>query len=343
MIFREHLYWSMVSFSLGISVFSVALDYRNIGAWSYLVMACTFGLSAIFNEMGNVIDEKNEKIKRDLKIRDSNLPKNPDVKEHSGSRKYRLVAYLFLSAFCVYCFWIGTPASDHPLFIAAGYGGAFIGAFAPDLDKVPAEDMKYHRNPVSHSSIVTCSIATFALLTLPDYYISLDLFVIGIVLGNSSHLFADNFESKATLSQLFVDKARWGECPGDIRVIKEDKERAWINIHGAAGVFFTLLLYARFQLAQLMAYPLFWDGWEVVAAPLNTVSATIVSIFIAYVALSFVALHAWRDDKKKGKEKRDGDTGHQARQRVKKERPEKPDASDARESKKIKVSKVASA
>jgi hypothetical protein len=283
-----------------VTIFTVALDYRHIGIWSYIAIIGLLVISSIFNEIGNVFFERDEQQKRRSKgttkakktVNENGPVELPSTQKIQGM--CRIASYIFLGVFVSLCFWVASPASDHPLFIATGIGGSFIGQLVPDLDKYIVDgDMRYHRNAITHSGLTVSFIVLIALLTIPDEYVSLDLFFIGLVLGVASHLFADNVESKSTLSQLFVDRARWKECPGDIRGIREDRERAWIDMHGAVMVLTAILLFARFQLASAMSYPIFWDGWELVFVPLVPTSLFLVVFTIVYYILSIVLRIAW--------------------------------------------------
>jgi len=296
---REHLYWSLVFFSTSIFIFTVVFGYKDVHLYLYTILIGVFIASFTCNEMANAMKAREDKEKR------NNAETKKKQKESSESLetlKLRLLTYLFLGMYIFICIYVGTTSSDHSIFIMAGYVGAFAGGQIPDLDIVAAGgDMRLHRNPVSHSNMLVLPFATFALLTLPDEYISLLLMIIGFVLGNTSHLVVDNIESKTTLADLIIDFKHFKECPGNITGIKEEKERSWLNSNAAFGIVFVVLMFARFNLSSFMNYPLFWDGWEVSLAPLVPMSSFLLIFTGTYYIFCIIALISWKDKKKQKK------------------------------------------
>ncbi len=291
---REHMFWSLVAFSLGMFIFTNFMNYRNATQLVYILMIALLAFVILNNEYGNALVEKAEKAKRNKE----------DLDEHKKSKDAkrivvtRLSAWFWLCVFIAFGAWFSAPSTDNPFFLVAGYVGAFFGGREPDLDKdIVDGDMRFHRNPITHSGIIVMPIAIFGLLTLEDDYISLLLVAIGIMLGVASHLFADNIESNSTFSQVFIDFQHFKQCPGDIRHVRENRQRAWLNFHGIALVFITILLFARFQLAPLMEYPIFWDGWNYVGTALVPMTEFILVFALVYYIASFLMLVAWRKKK----------------------------------------------
>lgn len=299
---REHLYWSLVFFSTAIFVFTAAFGYKDVHLYWYIALIAVFAASCIFNEMANTIkarDDKKDRENGEIK------KKQKEPSESFETMKFRLFTYLCLGIYIFICVYIGTASSDHSIFVMAGYVGAFAGGQIPDLDIVATGgDMRLHRNPISHSNMFVLPFAVIALLTLPDEYISLMLMVIGVVLGNTSHLVVDNIQSKTTLSDLILDFKHFKQCPGNIQGIKEERERTWLNSNASFGLFFVVLMFARFNLTPAMYYPLFWDGWSITWAPLAPMSIFILLLTMLYYIFCFIALKLWKKEKKTTKTRR---------------------------------------
>lgn len=291
---REHMYWSVVFFSIGMFVFSRALDYSDVGLPVYLLVAIILAITLICNEWGNSIDEKLAKTKREKGETTAEIVMSKE--DATRVIRLRLTTYAFLLAFVACCVYVAAPATDNPYFLVAGYAGAFLGGRMPDFDKdIVDDDMRFHRNPITHSGILVMPLAILALLTVEKTFVSLDLVAIGLMLGVASHCFADNFETKSTLMQIIVDFEHFKKCPGDIRHIKETRQRTWINFHGVILLFTAILLYFRFELISLMPEdPISWNGATYTVSTITPMAMFIIGFAIVYYILSFVFLVAWR-------------------------------------------------
>ncbi|HME51278.1 MAG TPA: metal-dependent hydrolase [Candidatus Lokiarchaeia archaeon] len=304
------MYWSVVYFSIGMFIFSRALDYSNVGIPVYLFLAIILGITLICNEWGNSIDEKLAKTKREKGETTTEIV----LSKEDATRviRLRLTTYAFLLVFVACCVYVAAPATDNPYFLVAGYAGAFLGGRMPDFDKdIVDDDMRFHRNPITHSGILVMPLAVLALLTVEKTFVSLDLVAIGLMLGVASHCLADNFETKSTLIQIIVDFEHFKKCPGDIRHIKETRQRAWINFHGVILLFTAILLYLRFELVSYMtADPVTWNGASYTVNLITPMTMFIIFFAIVYYVLSFVFLVAWRKGPEKENhngEKHDGE------------------------------------
>jgi len=308
MIFREHLYWSLIAFSLSMVIFTAIFDYRHVGLLSYVFMIGVFVMSIIPNEYANALYDREQKARKESehkKRAKDDVVEQTVVRSTSKTQVVcRLITYSLLAVLVTFCFWVSSPATDNPFFLVAGIIGAAFGQHIPDLDNDVVDDMRFHRNPITHSGIPIAIIVLLALLMIPDDYVSLQLLMIGIALGVASHLFADHVETHSTLVELLIQRPKWSQCPGDIRHIREDRQRDWLTFHGFILIFYVILLFARFQLAAVMEYPIFMDGDNFAIVPFTDMSFFIVAFTIVYYLLSLVFLVAWRKKKGDKKEKK---------------------------------------
>jgi succinate dehydrogenase/fumarate reductase cytochrome b subunit len=285
---REHLYWALMSFSISIFAFTIIFNYRDVGLIIYVALLVFIIISAILNEIANFIVSRVKKINRARNKEEGGKEIKIEPGESKNVNYLRAASYLFLGFLIILVIYVAIPASDIPAFIIAGYGGAFWGAFLPDLDKTIV-DIRYHRNPVTHSGMIVFAIGIYALLAIPDEYISLMLFFIGLVMGTAAHVFCDNIESEGTLADVFTG-FKWKECPGDIRMIREEYERSWLFFHGISLVILIVLMFFKFNLEPFMAYPVIWDGTSFVTTP---VSDAILGFAIVYYVASFAMFIGW--------------------------------------------------
>jgi VanZ family protein len=328
---REHLFWGLMAYSICLFVFTLAFDYKDAGWMTYAAVLACICFSCLFNEFANILVSRVKRINRErnkergIKVKDDTGMLNESEKklvekarneDESGAKAslsssegkmlnvFHAFAYFFLGLLIVLATYTAMAASDIPGFIIAGYLCTMGGAWLPDLDKTVV-DIRYHRNPFTHSSFIVLAIGAYAVIAIPDIFVSLMLCFIGLLVGNAAHLLCDNIESEGSLADIFSDFKNWKECPGDIRIIREDRERAWLNMHAFFLIVMIVIMFARFNFSS-WAYSL-----AVAQATYDPASGTfsyayaispsawilVLATGMTYLA-GFAAFIAWNDNRK---------------------------------------------
>ncbi len=303
---REHMYWALMAFSIFVFAFAVQQGYYDPGGFTWFAWVVTIAASVVCNELSNVIASrlKKEKELEKKKSTDDKHDKNDaSIKNmRSGMNLlgtiFRIVTYAILGLFIIVCTYVGMNGADHVYFIIFAYMTAAFGAIFPDLiDSTIPNDMRFHRDPWAHSTVIASAVALGCLITVRYEFVSLNLFSIAFLLGNAAHLLCDNFESGGTLSDAFTSPMHWMECPGDIRHIEERYERAWLNTQAAFA--FILLSFIAYRYGMTSEF----DGFMASIAiydpatqsfTFSTIAIAVISIVATCYAITFILYHAWK-------------------------------------------------
>jgi hypothetical protein len=307
---REHCYWALMAFSIFIFAFSVQQGYYDPGNFTWFALVATISASMIFNEIANTVSlrKKRDDASNKKKSSDDQLDKDdPNYKALRSQTNLletvlRVITYITLGLVIIVSVYVGIKGADHAYYVVFAYFCTAFGAIFPDfLDSTIPGDMRFHRDPWTHSTAIASLVAAGCLLTVDYYYVSLNLFAIAFLLGNTAHLLCDNFESGGTFSDAFVNPIKWRECPGDIRKIREDRERAWLNSQAFMAFVLIAFLSIRYGMASaddgIMAEIVIYDV-ETSTFSFSTVAIIVLSIIGACYLFTIVSFVAWIDRKK---------------------------------------------
>lgn len=304
---REHIYWSLMGFSVFIFVFSVQQGYYDPGNFIWFALIVTIVASIIFNEVSNVV--AGNKKKREIVSKTSKVDKiDPSEKAvRSGMNLLetilRLITYVTLGLVIIVCVYVGIKAADHAFFVIWSYICAAFGGIFPDfLDSTIPDDMRFHRDPLTHSTAIVSAIVVCCLITVDFGFVSLNLFAIAFLLGNTIHLLCDNFESGSTLADAFIDPIHWKECPGDIRKITEEHERSWLNSQVVIAFILLAFISLRYGMTSvddgIMSGIVIYDSILGVFT-FSTISIIVLSIIGLCYVFTIVSFIAWSREPKK--------------------------------------------
>jgi len=141
---------------------------------------------------------------------------------------------------------------------AAFTGAVLIGAFLPDIDKMPGS-MKYHRNTITHSSIIPLLLSVSYGFTAA--YPGLVYQLVFVCIGNATHLLLDIIpntvpaemrEAKADIIDRWawrIREIRAGRVGGVIKGppfgISSQNEQKWLLGHALVCFLLAFLLYLK--------------------------------------------------------------------------------------------------
>ncbi|MFX0099274.1 MAG: hypothetical protein ACFFCS_06795 [Candidatus Hodarchaeota archaeon] len=285
---REHLIWALMAYSLAIFFYSVVLDFRNLKWIWYLLFIIQLFLSIVFNDYANLINTRNE-------IQNKNRKKGSPRIKLTDKEKWmidfcRIMTYILLVLTMTFTGVFSMPMADTSLTLMLGYMTAFFGGAFPDFDSFI--NIKFHRDPFTHSGILAVSVCVTALLICPYSYISVLIPFIGFLLGVTSHLVADNLKSDATLADALFGLFKEKGAPGDIRKIVENRERHWLGYHYISCLFLAILMLMRIAAAGIM-------NWK--SLPEKTLNSPgglfLLGFWGLYLILSGIFYLAWKKKK----------------------------------------------
>lgn len=309
---REHLFWGVLIYSLTLFGYSIVFGYVTASIYVFLMLVLLVVAAISFDVAANNIVQSSKAKKHEEKvekIKDEAM--TPEERKKMLSRQ--MCSYLFLGLVAVLCAYVSSPLSDNPIFVIGGFIGAAFGSWLPDMDKIVA-DISKHRNPVSHSSLLLLALACYSTIMLPDVWVSAMLFFLGVMIGNTAHLVCDNFLEQGTVKDFFHAFHSWKECPGDIRHVRKEWNRAWLLLNAGLMVAMIFFMLARFDyidfpwsenlvVVSVVYGQTIEPGYSVAWSYVMTAPALFVVILtLVFYGTVFVAFGAWCDEKGKKKE-----------------------------------------
>ena len=298
---REHIFWAIMGFSVFIFAFSVEQGYYDPGNFTWFALITTIVASMALNETTNVVALKNG----------PNKSSDPSAKAvRSGANLLetvlRIVTYVCLGLVVVVSTFVGAKGADDPFYIVWAYFVTAFGGLFPDfLDSTIPGDMRVHRDPLAHSTVLASAASGTCLLFVEYDNVSLNIFAIAFLLGNAIHLLCDNIESKSTLAAAFKDPLHWKECPGDIRKIGEVHERSWLNSQVIMAFVLFAFISLRYGMTSaddgVMSGIVIFDK-STGAFTWMTINLTVIAILGCCYIFTFVSFIVWsRGDEKQKK------------------------------------------
>lgn len=292
---REHIFWAILGFSIFIFAFSVQQGYYDPGNFTWFALIVTIVATMAMNELTNVVSLKNQPI--DKKSTD------PSIKVTRSTMNLletglRIITYVCLGFVVIVCTFVGAKGADDPFYIIWAYIVAMFSGLLPDfLDSTIPGDMRFHRDPWTHSTVFASAAAGSCLLFVHYDNISLNLFAIAFLLGNTAHLLCDNIESKSTLIAAFKNPLHWRECPGDIRKIDERYERAWLNSQAVMAFVLFVFISLRYGMTSaddgFMAGIVVYDGISG-SFVFTTTNIMVLSVLGLCYILTIVSFVVWQ-------------------------------------------------
>ncbi len=285
---REHFFWSLTFYSLSIFLYSVILDFRDLSTRWYIILFIIVLFSILFNDWANFLISRMKSINKKRGENVNKIKLTDDDKRRI--LKLRISAYTLLFFTVVFTGVASMPMTDSSISLIVGYMTAISGGSFPDLDTIP-HDTKYHRNPFTHSGMFVVPIGLISTLILPVIFLKvLTIPILAYMIGVTSHLVCDNFNSNGTLSDAFVGLLTIKGAPGDIRGIRTNRERQWLLYHYAFLIFFILLGFMRMDLRGFMDYDPIWNGSTIILSPIPIIIFIITGM---YLLVGYLLYRAW--------------------------------------------------
>ena len=314
---REHVFWALMAFAVSMFIFSISFDYKHVGALTWLGLFVPIVLSILANEIANMIEFKrteDERVRKSKSVDDQREKTDPVIKSQRSlagtvESRCRILTYIFLGLVLVVCTYVAVPSTDNPAFLVAAYLCTVTGGTFPDfLDSTIPGTMEFHRDPGTHSAIFAGALGIGMMVIIPHDYVSLNLLFIAFVMGNMTHLVADNVESDSTLADLIKRPMKWIESPGDIRHIRENRERDWLLLQAIFSAVVLFFQFTRYQVYAWMDEIMVYD-FDTGSFSFSTISLVVLGITGACYLAAVIAYIAWRDVKKQkhGTKKHDHD------------------------------------
>ncbi|MHA1681806.1 MAG: hypothetical protein ACTSUE_12420 [Promethearchaeota archaeon] len=283
---KEHMYWSLASYSVIMFIYSTVMDFKDLKWIWYVVMIFLVVCSILLNDYANYIYSSIKRINKDL---EGEIRVELSKKERKKMNTTKMVSYGLLFLTMTYAGIVAMPASGSSLFILLGYMTAYFGGVFPDFDS--SISVTYHRHPSIHSGIFPLVIGMLAIFICPVASFSLMIPYAGFLIGVTSHLIADNLKSNATLADVFVGLANEKGAPGDIRQIREDRERAWLFLHYAFLIVTILLMFMRKDGVAFMNFP---DVWTSGVVNITLVPGILLGFTGIYYLVTIIAFQCWK-------------------------------------------------
>jgi Flp pilus assembly protein TadB len=353
-----------MSFSMSLFAYTVIFQYRMIGLASYSILLVLIILSIACLDLSNSIVAKEErnarsraKEEKEKTVEQQSPAVNADgsqgtqpskVNTHGASKvtlssknelllaRLRIGSYIFLFLIVAFTSYIAVPAVQDPSDLVIAYILAFLCARMPDLDKdITDGDMRFHRNPVSHSAIYGLVTGYVAILLIATDVMSTAkiIFFIAIVIGVASHLIVDNIESEMPISDAVRAIVHRAKCPGDIRHIRSKRQHEWLWLNAITLIIMAVLLYGRYEMyASILgmqsynnytyAFIFTTNAWILT----GIVGACYIAILIAAAVWHGTEKEAKHEEHVKEKEKaeKEREKEHEERQEDRVEKPAKP-------------------
>lgn len=228
---ETHNFYAVITGSILISIISgINCAFGRsvwIGIITNIIALIIYGSSSLIDN----VYKKKQKEEKEAKTKSKFVEDTVSI----GKKIGMLILYLNVIVVCaVSCFnyeyWFGaniTIAMLSMLLVIAG-------AVTPDLDTM-LFGINVHRNPLSHSWVIPIILWTFGMIS---YGVGNETFVyIGMYcIGYASHLILDTIPSTAGFFEGIKEIFTFSHAPGDIRIIPERWEHAWL-FFGGMGLF----------------------------------------------------------------------------------------------------------
>lgn len=284
---REHVFWAVAIFSTITLANTAIIDYGVLKWYLYVVMAFLVLISIFLNDVANTFSS----LEKGAKSKDKVPTKHRKL--HVISLSMRMGAYFIILGTAGFSSILSMPSVPSFLFVLIGYTCAIAGACLPDYDAFI--EIKYHRDPFTHSALIPVITGTWAILVCPVLYLPLMIPVSGFLVGYATHLFADHFPSSSTFIDGISAWRKKASAPGNIRHIKKSRQASWLLLNYAMIIPVIIFALGRMPMAGFLDFIPAWNGTSIMLEP-GSIGLIIYAIACTLVILAMAI--TWRDREK---------------------------------------------